>query len=189
MGLLDVFRKDEVVGSKALVCSLDPRFEDWLKSDIQVYKRFYPSSTTTTFPGIPQLVDALSQQYDIVHLLGKVDADGTIVDGAGHRMMGTEFAQKCCDANVKLVWVASNNQSEAYLKGFNTRGQKINLVMIIDRRGPFFSPFLTNLFTKMSAGEAMPKAWNELCPQVPSSVHPDAPDAIFFAGRGGVRLR
>jgi hypothetical protein len=35
----------------------------------------------------------------------------------------------------------------------------------------------------------MPVAWNDLCPQIPGSAHPDAPESIFFAGRGGVRLR
>lgn len=189
MGLLDAFRKDEVVGAKVLVCGLEPQTEDWLRSDTLVYKRYYPATTSTTYPGIPQLVDALLQKFDIIHVLCDVGANGMMVDAKGNRMMGTDFVQKCCDANVKLLWIASNNAADAYRAGFNARGQKINLVMIIDRRGPFFAPFLTNLYSRMSSGEAMPKAWNELCPQVPSSVHPDAPDAIFFAGRGGVRLR
>ena len=189
MGLLDVFRKDEVSGSRVLVCGLEPQTEDWLRSDTLVYKRYYPATTSTTYAGIAQLTAALEQKFDVVHLLCNVAPDGMIADKDGHRMMGTELAQRCCDADVKLLWIASNNASDAYIKGFNARGQKINLVMIIDRRGPFFSPFLTNLLSRMSSGEAMPKVWNELCPQVPSSVHPDAPDAIFVAGRGGVRLR
>jgi hypothetical protein len=183
MGILDLFRKDEVTGSKVLVCSLGAKFDDSLRSDTQVYKRFYPSTTSTTFTSIEQLTAALAQKYDIVHLLCEASPEGAI---AG--LSGTELIKKCCEANVKLLWIASNNLPEAYTKGFNARGQKINLVMVLDRRGPFFSPFLTNLLAKMSSGEAMPAAWNQLCPQVPSSVHPDAPDAIFFAGRGGLRL-
>lgn len=183
MGILDLFRKDEVRGSKVLVCSIGPKFDDALRSDSQVYKRFYPATTSTTFTGIQQLIEALAQKYDIVHLLCDVSPEGAI---AG--VNGTELIKKCCESNIKLLWIASNNSSDAYTKGFNARGQKINLVMVIDRRGPFFSPFLTNLLVKVSSGEAMPAAWNQLCPQVPSSVHPDAPDAIFFAGRGGVRL-
>jgi hypothetical protein len=184
MGLLDLFRKDEVTGSKVLVCSLGPKFDDSLKSDSQVYKRFYPATTSKTLTGIQELTAALAQKFDIVHLLCDVSPEGAI---AG--MSGTELIKKCCEADVKLLWIASNNLSDAYIKGFNARGQKINLVMIKDRQGPFFSPFLTNLLAKLSSGEAMPAAWNQLCPQVPSSVHPDAPEAIFFAGRGGVRLR
>ena len=183
MGILDLFRRDDITGSKVLVCSLDPKFDDWLRSDGQVYKRFYPSTTWTTFTSIQQLTGALDQKYDVVHVLCDVSPEGAI---AG--VSGTQLIKKCCESNVKLLWVASNNLPEAYTKGFNARGQKINLVMVIDRRGPFFSPFLTNLLAKVSSGEAMPVAWNQLCPQVPSSVHPDAPEAIFFAGRGRVRL-
>jgi hypothetical protein len=183
MGILDLFRKDEVIGSKVLVCSLGPQFADWLKGDTQVYKRFYPATTSKTFSSMQALTAALAQKYDVVHLLCDVSPEGAI---AG--VSGTELIKKCSEANVKLLWIASNNPSDAYIKGFNARGQKINVVMIIDRRGPFFSAFLTNLLAKVSGGAAMPAAWNQLCPQVASSVHPDAPDAIFFAGRGGVRL-
>lgn len=183
MGILDLFRKDEINGSKVLVCSLNPRFDDSLKSDSQVYKRFYPSTTATTFSDAQQLTGALRGTPDILHLLCDVSPDGAVGG-----MTGTDLIKECCESNVKVLWIASNNPAEAYTKGFKARGQKINLVMVIDRRGPFFSPFLTNLLARMSGGEAMPAAWSQLCPQVPSSVHPDAPDAIFFAGRAGVRL-
>ena len=188
MGILDLFRKDEVTGSKVLVCSLEGRFADWLKMDSGVYKRFYPSTTSTAFASIANLIEALNQKYDIVHVLCGLNASGAITDGNGGSVSGSDLIKKCSEASVKLLWIAANNASDAYIKGFNARGQKINLVMVIDRRGPFFSPFLNNLLAKMSGGEAMPIAWNSLNPQVPSSVHPDAPDAIFFAGRGAVKL-
>jgi hypothetical protein len=189
MGLFDAFRKDEVTASKALVGSLDASFADWLKMDTGVYKRFYPATTSTAFTDLSQLTGAIGQKYDIVHLLCNVTADGAIVDGSGSKISGTDLVKKCVEADVKLLWIASNNPSDAYIKGFNTRGQKINIVMVKDRRGPFFAPFLTNLLAKMSGGESMPNAWNQLNPQVPSSVHPDAPDAIFVAGRGAARLK
>lgn len=188
MGILDLFRKDEVTSSKVLVCSLDPRFADWLKMDSGVYKRFYASTTSTAFANVADLTQALNQKYDIVHVLCSLNATGAITDGIGGSISGTDLIGKCSEGNVKLLWIAANNAPDAYIKGFNARGRKINVVMVIDRRGPFFSPFLNNLLAKMSGGEAMPIAWNHLNPQVPNSVHPDAPDAIFFAGRGGVKL-
>ncbi len=188
MGLFDAFRKDEVKGSKVLVGGLDARFAEWLKMDTGVYKRFYPTTNSTAFTDLSQLTGAISQKYDIVHLLCNVTADGAVADGSGNSITGSDLVKRCVEADVKLLWIACNNAGDAYIKGFNTRGQKINVVMVIDRRGPFFAPFLTNLLAKMSGGEAMPTAWNQLNPQVPSSVHPDAPDAIFVAGRGAVRL-
>jgi len=184
MGFLDFLRKEEVTGSKVLVCSLGPKFDDSLKSDTQAYKRFYPSTISRTFSTIQELTAALAQKYDIVHLLCDVSPEGAI---AG--VSGTEFIKTCGASDVKLLWIASSNPSDAYINGFNARGQKINLVMTKDRRGPFFSPFLTDLLAKMSSGEGMPAAWNQVCQQGASSVHPDAPEAIFFAGRGGVKLR
>jgi hypothetical protein len=35
MGILDLFRKDEVVGAKVLVCALATRFDDLLKVDAE----------------------------------------------------------------------------------------------------------------------------------------------------------
>lgn len=37
-------------------------------------------------------------------------------------------------------------------------------------------------------GESMPVAWNHLYPQIPGAAHGEAPECIFFAGRGAVML-
>jgi hypothetical protein len=189
MGLFDLFRKDEVTGTKVLVCALDARFNPLMEADGRVYKRFYPATATQLLSGIPELNEAIFRRYDVVHLLCEVSSEGVIAACSGATIAGKQLIQTCCDSNVKLLWIASDNKSDGYIKGFNARGQKINLVMTLDRKGPYFSLFLTNLLARMSTGEAMPVVWNELCPQVANSVHPDAPDSIFFAGRGAVRLR
>jgi len=91
---------------------------------------------------------------------------------------------------VKLLWLASQNKPEGYIKGFKAAGKPLNLVLTIDRKGPRFSTFLVHLLRKMSAGETMPVAWVSLAPQ--SSNDPrnqDAPACIFAAGRSGVKLR
>jgi hypothetical protein len=64
---------------------------------------------------------------------------------------------------------------------------------LILRTGPqnlprAFPSFLQQLLFRMACGDTMPLAWNDICPQIPRSDHPDAPESIFFAGRGGVRL-
>jgi hypothetical protein len=139
-------------------------------------------------PSIQALFGHLEQKYDIVHLLCDVTAQGTIADANGAEITGTELIQRCCDQNVKLLWSGSDNQPERYIKGFGARGKRLNLVMTIKRKDLNFAGFLGKLVSKMANGETMPVAWNELCPQIPNSTHPDAPESIFFAGRGGVRL-
>ena len=50
MGILDLFRKHEVVGAKVLVCALETHFDDLLKLDAEAYRRYYPATETAIFP-------------------------------------------------------------------------------------------------------------------------------------------
>jgi hypothetical protein len=190
MGFLDLFRRnrDEVKGAKILVCSLDNRFDDLLKEDSETYLQYYPSTTTIVLPSIQALLGHLEQKYDIVHLICDVTENGTVTDTSGHEITGTALIQRCCDQNVKLLWSASDNPPERYIKGFGARGKRLNLVMTLKRKGPNFPGFLQELLSRMAHGHTMPVAWNDICPQIPRSDHPDVPESIFFAGRGGVRL-
>src|SRR5579862_6245377 len=190
MGILNLFRKDkgrdEVPGTKVLVCALDNRFDDLLKGDSEIYGRYYRATTAAVLPDISALFGRLQQNYDIVHLLCDVTAKGTIADASGKEITGTELIQRCCDQSVKLLWLGSDNLPERYIKGFGARGKRLNLVMTVQRKGANFPGFLGRLVAKMANGETMPVAWNELCPQIPGSNHPDAPESIFFAGHGGI---
>ena len=187
MGILGFIRKkDVVVGTKVLVSAFDSRFADLLRADTEIYKRYYPATTATTFVDIYELMKAITQNFDVVHLLCDVSSNGAI---GGSEITGTELIERCSASDVKLLWVASSNDAEGYIKGFKARGNRLNLVMTTNRHGPKFSDFLEKLLARMSHGDAMPVAWNALCPQVPGSAHPDSPVTIFFAGRGSVRLR
>jgi hypothetical protein len=191
MGILNLFRKDtkdEVHGPKVLVCALDNRFDDLRKGDSGVYGRYYQATATAVVPSIQALLGRLEQKYDIVHLLCDVSSNGTIKGAKGEEITGTELIQRCCDQNVKLLWAGSDNPPERYIKGFGARGKRLNLVMTLKRKGPNFPGFLQKLLSQMAYGDTMPVAWNDICPQIPGSDHPDAPESIFFAGRGGVRL-
>jgi hypothetical protein len=189
MGLLDAFRKDEVKGTKILLCSTGTKFADLQKSDERVYKRYYPMAASTTAATIADLKQALAQHYDIVHLYCDVDAQGSLADSAGTRMTGAELLQASVDAGVKLLWLASDNFAEPYNAGFKPKGLKMNVVLTERRIGPNFSFFLDNLLTKTSSGESFSKAWNVAANPEGKSVQPDVPHMITSLGRGAVIFR
>ena len=153
--------------------------------DARIWQRHYPATTSVTASTIDELSGVLDDGWDVVHLLWKTDLDGTFL---GSNIQGTGLIEQCCDANVKLLWIASDNDPQAYLKGFIARGKRLNLVMTISRNGEVFPKFLDRLLSKISSGITLPVSWNELCPQTPGLNHPDAPACIFYAGRAGVRL-
>jgi len=170
------------------VCALDSRLGDLLRVDSEIYERYYRATTATELPSIQSLLGQLERNYDIVHLICDVTENGTICDTTGHEITGTELIQRCCDQDVKLLWVAGDNPPERYIKGFGARGKRLNLVMTLKRKDVNFPNFLQKLLSQMAYGQTMPVAWNDICPQIPGSVHPDSPESIFFAGRARVRL-
>ena len=189
MGSLNLFRKtkDDVHGARVLVCAVDSRFDDLLKTDSEVYGQYYRATTSAVLPSIQALLGRLEQKFDIVHLIADVTEAGTIRDASGQEITGYELIPRCYDHDVKLLWVASDNPPERYVKGFAC-GKSLNLVMTLKRKGPNFPSFLQRLLSRMAYGDTMPDAWNDVCPQIPRLDHKDVPESIFFAGRGGVRL-
>ena len=194
MGIKNLFRKsshseDEVVGSKVLVCSLDPKFAELLDADRNSYRRFYPTTTAATFTSLQELSAAIGKGYDVVHLFCDAPPEGIVAGSSGATITGTGLIQMCCDSGVKLLWIASENKPDAYIKGFKAGGKPLNLVMTIHRQGPKFSLFLEKLLSKMSLGETMPKAWVAIAPQSPNDPRQkESPVCIFAAGRAAVKL-
>jgi hypothetical protein len=154
--------------------------------DAETWKRHYPSTTVQSVTTADELFRILDQRYDVVHLFCTTDVNGLL---AGPNVQGTELIARCFAAGVKLLWIAGDNDPQGYIRGFNPKGKQINLVMTINRNGALFSIFLDRLLAKLSSGQPMPTAWNDLCPQIPGGDHSEAPACIFAAGRGGVLLR
>jgi len=193
MGIRDLFKKraqDEVLGTKILVASLNGKFAEWARADAGCYSRFYSAPAEGTFEQVEELLKAIGKGYDVVHLFCDVTSDGAITDTRGQQIPATRVLQACSESDVKLLWVASENKPEGYVKGFKPTGNPLNLVLTIDRRSSRFTGFLENLLRKMSAGETMPVAWVSLAPQISKDPrNQNAPACIFAAGRGGVKLR
>lgn len=193
MGLRDLFRKhsgDEVIDSKVLLCSLEPKFSELLKIDSDSYRQFYPATTAITCASIQELTGAIGKGFDIVHVFCDVSPEGNIADVFGNQISGTNLIQKCCAAGAKLLWIASESRPDAYIRGFKSQKQPLNLVMTISRRDAKFTVFLERFLSKMKAGETMPAAWVAISPQNPNDPRQDAnPECIFAAGRPAIKLR
>ena len=186
MGLLGLFRKRKNAATSVLVCACESRFDELLAEDADVYKRYYTVTTALSLRGPEDVIMAVERGFDIVHLLCDFGSCGSI---AGSSVTGDALIDKCCRSGVKLLWVASNNKPDAYIKGFSAGVRALNLVMTINRNGQKFSIFLDQLLSRMSRGDTMPIAWNALAPQIPGLQHSDAPELIFAAGLGSARFR
>ncbi len=191
MGIADLFWKrnrDEVIGTRVLIASLDAKFSTTAQADKSSYAKFYSSTSEGSFDRIATLLEAIVRGYDIVHLFCGVSPDGSIVDTTGYAVSGTALIKTCYESGVKLVWIASANEPDGYIKGFKPQGARMNLVMTISRTN--FSSFLENLLSKMSAGQTMPAAWVAIAPQNAHDPRQQGlPECIFSAGRGSVILR
>ncbi len=187
MSFLDLFRRrtQDVFYTRVLVCSLGNVHEDELVADHSAYQKYLESVTLKRFADANGLVSALRDKYDIVHVLTAVTADGRIADS---EISGTELIQQAALDNTKLLWIASSNDPKGYIKGFKPDGNKLNVVMTIDRRGDCFSNFIAKLLHEMQSGSSMPVAWNKIAPQIPGQEHPGVPASIFYSGLGQVRF-
>lgn len=169
---------------KVLVCSLDAKFAELLATDAGIFEQFYPFTTVEAARSIPELLAMIQSGYDIVHLFAEVSAVGMIQDTAGHSISGTSLVERCCDWNVRLLWIANNNAAQAYIQGFKSAGKPINLIMTLKRNGSYFQLFLRELLHRTSRGEALTAAWQSLSPKDPHAPrHRELPATIFAAGR------
>jgi hypothetical protein len=193
MGLFDSFRKEETTNSKVLVGQLGTgqgtKYDDEQKSDLRVYKRFYPAASSATFTTVAELRGAVDHKYDILHLFCDVGAGGIITDASGDGLSGSDLLNSAVDAGVKLLWIGNDNPQEAYEAGFRTKGLKINSVLTLRRLGSNTSLFLDSLLAKMQSGETLAKAWAIASQPEGKSVQPDVPHTISWLGRGSVILK
>lgn len=187
MSLLGLFRKrtQDVHFTRVLVCSLGDASSDELNRDFAAYRKFLQSVVLQHFDGAQELLKALGNGYDIVHLLTAVSPDGRI--GASD-ITGTELIERAAQCGTKLLWIGSSNDAQGYIKGFKPNGNRLNLVMTIDRRENRHSEFIERLLGEMQSGSSMPVAWNKIAPQIPGKQHLDTPDAIFSSGLGQIRF-
>ncbi|HWR15952.1 MAG TPA: hypothetical protein VN577_14080 [Terriglobales bacterium] len=186
MSLRDlIFRrkKDEVENTRVLVACCDSKFADLAKVDAAAYRGGFETTQDLT-SNLPELFSKL-QDCDILHLFCDVSSLGTIVDAQGNSVSGNELVERCLAANVKLLWIASENPANAYIQGFNLNNKPLNFVATLERRGQYFALFVENIVQRLKQGKTLPLAWVDLAPQTPQDPrHEQLPSCMFVAGRG-----
>lgn len=170
-----------------LVCTLDTCFGAQLEADASVYSCHYKRVDVAVYQSIGELVKAVDLSYDIVHMFTRLAPGGLLVDPEGS-ILGSDLIAKCCEKDVKVLWIASENKSDDYIKGFGAAGKPLNLIMTISRNGANFEGFLEGLLSRVSHGSTLPSAWAAMAPQLPGSRQQALPSCIFFAGRPDARL-
>jgi hypothetical protein len=176
-----------ITESKVLVCCLDSGSREAFIADSEVYLRHY-SLVDVFSSGIGDLLGTIEKGYDIVHMFSRLKPGGLLADASDVTLPGSELIEKCCKRDVKLLWIANENNPDDYVKGFKAAGRPLNLIMTISRNGTKFTSFLEKLLSRISSGEALPAAWAALVPQAEGPWQRNLPGCIFFAGRANVKL-
>jgi len=123
-------------------------------------------------------------ECDVLLLYAQMQTDGRIV-GCNDGLR--DIIQK---ARAVIVIVAFPNAPNNLIAASKKTGYgQANLVLTIDRKGPAFTSFYTQLFRRMYQGKTMPVAWVELAPQIPGAAHENCPDGIFSAEISHILLK
>jgi hypothetical protein len=183
---------EAVSGAKVLVCSLGREtaegFED---ADAKVYSAYYRHVDVAKGQPPEDFLDSLGGNgYDILHLFCELDEDGDLVGGQGRTLNADTFFEACRKADVKLLFIASENSNQSYigLGRRQPRGLALDMIRTIGREGENFTYFLGELLGRMSAGKTMALAWVEIAPQIPGARHEKLPAIYCSVGRGAVLL-
>ncbi|MBT3362843.1 MAG: hypothetical protein HN929_07135 [Chloroflexi bacterium] len=170
--------KKPVPPTRVLVSAIgdDSELRTTADSDAEIYSKHYSQVTNKAVDNADALIDLISaEEFDIVHLLARVNADGTVGQTSIKNVIDI-----CAKTNVKLLFFAHSNLPDTYIQNF--KPGRFNLVMTINRKDKYFGGFLDALLGKLTLGKTMPTAWVELSPQTEqASEHNSLPECAFVA--------
>jgi len=118
---------------------------------------------------------------DLLHLFANIDLNGQVRTATGEGLKASVLLDVCVSSNVKVVIIATANDSSAYVNGVPAR--PLNLVMTIDRKGKSFPEFLDRICGLLVTGSTLPAAWAKAAPQALGPTHDNLPECIFYAGK------
>ncbi len=120
-------------------------------------------------------------ECDVLLLYAQTETDGRIVGSID----GLRDIIRKAKAVIAIV-AFPNDPGSLIAAGKLTGYGQANLVLTINRKGPAFRTFYSELFGRMYRGTTMPTAWVQLAPQIPGANHDNCPDGIFSAEIGHI---
>jgi hypothetical protein len=141
-----------------------------VEQDRAAFQPLFQSIECATY-GVPRC--------DVLFLYGAVDMSASVG--------GTPLRQFITDSGAAILVVGSDNPAECYMSvGRPSRSNQANLEMTLERKGPAFTTFFSQLFGQMMRGTTMLMAWVTLAPQNPNAQDPRLPEMIFACERGHI---
>jgi len=169
--------------SSVLVASVGPGLSPLLDADFAAYSHRYAESRREALINAASLLEIVSSQFQIVHLLCRISADGLIIDEEDSKVPFAKVLDETYRRGTKALFLACDNPREAYVNGVKLSGKKMNVIMTLDRRGKAFTAFLFTLLSNLAEGRSMVQSWIKTVPPTDSSS--ELPTCIFAAGLPG----
>ncbi len=174
---------------KILLLQIGTLNQSQLDADLTIYCDYYTNVTTKTVNNLKEFIDFISNaSFDLFHLFVNIDKDGNIIDGSDKITVG-KIISVIQARNAKYIFFANDSPSDSYTNGSKGLKHTTNIVMTLERKGNNFSEFFKKVFSKVSKGQTLPVAWNEIAPQIPGVEHDNTPSCMAVMGAGSVILR
>ncbi len=181
--------KQRIIGTRVLVALLgdDKESTEQAKIDASKYRVYYSNVELKTALNAQEFLVLLStDQFDIVHLMGKFDQRAIFNDSTGFELRLTDVRRACEYAKVHLLWLAAENDLAVIRDNPLIQNPTFHLVLT-KARGQNFPKFLSSLLARLARGESLAVAWESILPhaqykgdKVNCKLVPGAFDVSFF---------
>jgi eukaryotic-like serine/threonine-protein kinase len=159
-------RKQKIEGTRILVAALgdDRDLIAGAEIDASKYELYYNRVELRKSMTAQEFIVLLStDKFDVVHLHGFYDKECTFRDSTGFALRYSDIKRACDYAQVKLVWLASNNGLEPMKPYLEPENPSFHLILT-SARGANFPKFLSSLLSRITRGELLSSAWEAYVP-------------------------
>lgn len=181
-------RKQKIEGTRILVAALgdDRDLIAGAEIDASKYELYYNQVDLRKSMTAQEFIVLLStDKFDVVHLHGFYDKEGTFRDSTGFALRYNDIKRACDYAQVKLVWLASDNGLEPMKPYLEPENPSFHLILT-SARGANFPKFLSSLLSRITRGELLSSAWEAYVPYL--QYKGDKTECKFVPGIADVAL-